>query len=137
MAGIVPNEGEAVSLENTFKNASPEAFLLKLFSNAATLANSNTSASFTECAISGYAAASVSRASFGAAVAGSPSYIQCSSGQTFSFTGSGTVYGYYLVGATSGKVYIAETMYAAGKAVNSGDSITVTPKIYYGSATND
>ena len=48
----------------------------------------------------------------------------------FNFTGTGTVVGYYIVGATSGNIYWAERIYAAaGQTFNNGDSLTVTPKI--------
>jgi hypothetical protein len=137
MAGTIPNEGETSILENAFKNTTPEAFTLKLFSNSATLANSNTAAAFTESAISGYAAKALARASFSAAVPGSPSSISYSAAQTFNFTGSGTIYGYFIVGATSGKVYAAETLYPTGQAFASGDSLSITPKITFGSVTND
>jgi len=136
MAGTIPNEGEQYILENCFKNASPEAFTLKLYTNNATLANTNTSATFTEAAMAGYAAKSLARATFNAATAGSPSYITYPV-QNFAFTGSGTIYGYYIVGATSGKVYAAEAVYPSGQAVVSGDQINITPKITLGSVTND
>lgn len=137
MAGTIPNEGEVKILENCFLNTAPEAFTLKLFSNAAVLANSNTSATFTEATIAGYAAKALARASFAAGVAGSPSSISYGTAQTFNFTGTGTIYGYYIVGATSGKVYAAETLYGSGQVFNNGDSLTITPKITLGSVTND
>lgn len=142
MTLVVPNEGEVATLENQWKNTTPESFLLKLYSNNYDTINTATAASFTEVANgNGYTTGgkALARASFSAAVAGSPSYIQYSAGQTWNWTGAiPAVVGYYVVGATSGKVYHAERLYAgAGQAFANGDSLTVTPKITYASATND
>jgi len=142
MTLVIPNEGEVATLENNWKNTTPESFLLKLYSNNYDCVNSSTSASFTEVANgNGYTTGgkALSRASFSSAVGGSPSSIQYSAGQVWSWTGAiPAVVGYYIVGATSGKVYHAERLYAgAGQAFANGDSLTVTPKITYASGIND
>ena len=141
MTLVIPNEGEAATLENNWKNTTPESFLLKLYSNNYDTINTATSASFTEVANgSGYTTGgkALARASFSAAVPGSPSSIQYSAGQLWSWTGAVTVVGYYIVGATSGKVYHAERLYpTTGQVFANGDSLTVTPKITYASGVND
>jgi hypothetical protein len=117
-------------LDNALKTTTPEALNLKLYTNNYDAVNGSVAGSFTECAIAGYALKNLTRALWNAAVSGAPSFSLYSVAQVFNFTGSGNVVGYYLVGAVSGTVYWAERLYAgAGQAVNSGDSITVTPKI--------
>jgi len=130
MALLSPAEGEMTMLDNILKTTTPEAQTLKLYTNNYDAVNGSTAANFTECAISGYAAKSLVRATWNAAVSGNPSYSQYSAAQTFNFTGTGAVVGYFIIGATSGKVYWAERLYATtGQTFNNGDSLTITPKI--------
>jgi len=111
-------------------DTTPEATTLKLYTNNYDPVNGSTAASFTECAISGYAAKSLTRAGWSASVNGNPSYKQFATAQTFNFTGTGSIVGYFIVGATSGNIYWAERIYATtGQTFNSGDSLTITPKI--------
>ena len=130
MALVLPNIGEVEMLECALKDASPEALILKLYSNNYDGLEASTAASFTEVSGGGYAAKALTRAGWGAAVAADPSYIPYGSGQVFAFTGAvAAVVGYFLVGATSGNLYWAERMYAgAGQAFANGDSLTVTPR---------
>ena len=125
---VLPNIGEVEMLECALRDTTPEALVLCLYSNNATLSEATVLANLTECAISGYAGKNLTRAGWGAAVAGDPSYIPYGTPQVFAFSGTGTVYGYFLKGATSGNLYWAEVLYPSGQLVNSGDSITVTPR---------
>lgn len=138
MTLVIPNVGEANTLEQAFRATTPEALILKLYSNDYDPIATSVHGSFTEATIAGYAAKTLTRAGWSAAVGGSPSSITYGTLQTFSFTGTGAVVGYYLVGATSGTIYWAERMYAgAGQTFNNGDECRVTPKITYASATSD
>jgi hypothetical protein len=138
MTLVIPNVGEALMMDNALKNASPEALTLKLYSNNYDAINSSTAGSFTECTGSGYAAKTLTRAGWNAAVAGSPTTSTYGTAQVFSWTGAITVVGYFLVGASSGTLYWAERLYAgAGQTFANSDSLTVTPKITYASVSND
>jgi hypothetical protein len=138
MAQIIPNEGEAVILENAMKTTTPEALYLRCYSNNYDTINTTTSVAFTEATIAGYGQKTLTRAGFSSATGGSPSSIQYGTPQVFTFTGTGVIVGYYLVGVTSGKVYSGERLYpAAGNTFNSGDTLTITPRITLASVTND
>lgn len=128
MALVLPNIGETELLECALRDTTPEALTLKLYSNNVTLVEATVVGGFTESTASGYAAKALTRAGWNAAVAGDPSSITYGTAQVFNFTGAGTIYGYYLVGATSGNLYWAEVLYPSGQAFASGDSLTVTPK---------
>lgn len=134
MALLSPAIGEMMLLENALKTTTPNAQTLKLYTNNYDAVNGSTNANFTECAIAGYAAKSLTRAGWSAATSGNPSFIQYATGQVFSFTGTGTVVGYYIVDAVSTTTVLwAERLYAgAGQTFNNGDSLTVTPKIALG-----
>lgn len=138
MALVIPNVGEALILDNALKTASPEALILKLYSNNYDCINSSVAGSFTEVASGGYVAKTLTRAGWGAAVGGSPTQSTYGTPQVFSWTGAATVVGYFLVGAVSGTLYWAERLYAgAGQVFANGDSLTVTPRITFASVTND
>lgn len=130
MALLAPAAGEMMLLDNALKTTTPEALILKLYTNNVDAANGSVAGTFTECAISGYAAKTLTRAGWNAAVTGNPSSSTYGTAQTFNFTGTGAVVGYYLVGATSTTIYWAERLYATtGQTFNNGDSLTITPKI--------
>ena len=138
MTLTVPDVGEALLLDNALKTASPEALILRLYSNNYDPIKTSVAGAFTEVTGSGYAAKMLTRAGWGAAVPGSPSVSTYGTAQTFNWTGAATVVGYYLVGATSGTLYWAERLYTgSGQAFNGGDSLTITPKITLASASND
>jgi hypothetical protein len=139
MSGVLPNVGEAAMLDNSLKNTTPEALILKLYSNNYDCINTSIASNFTEVSDGGYASKALTRAGWNSAVGGSPSYSQYSAAQVFSFTGAvAGVVGYFLVGASSGTLYGAERLYAGtGQAFANGDSLSVTPKITFGSVTND
>ena len=131
MTLLVPDVGECEILDCAFKDASPEALTLKLYSNNYDAVEGSTAGNFTECSGGGYASKALTRAGWNsAATATGTSSITYGTAQTFSFTGSVTVVGYFLVGTTSGTIYWAERLYAgAGQAFANGDSLTITPRI--------
>jgi hypothetical protein len=130
MALLAPAAGEMMLLDNALKTASPEALTLKLYSNNYDAVNGSTAANFTEATIAGYSAKALTRAGWNAAVSGNPSSSTYGTPQTFNFTGTGAIVGYYIVGTTSTTIYWAERLYATtGQTFNNGDSLTITPKI--------
>lgn len=124
----VPNEGEVQLLGMMLGKTSMETFRLKLFTNNITPAETDTSASYTEASGFGYAAIDLTASNWtvGSGDPADASYPL----QSFSFTGAlGNVYGYYVVGVTSGKVLWAERFSDGPYSITqSGDSIKVTPK---------
>lgn len=131
MTLMVPDIGETMFLDNILKTASPEALNLKLYSNNFDCVEGSVASAFTEVSGGGYALKNLTRAGWNAAQsAAGVSSSTYGTAQTFSFTGTVTVVGYYLVGASSGTLYWAERLYAgAGQVFNNGDSLTITPKI--------
>ena len=77
MTLVLPNAGEAAMLDAALKTASPEALTLKLYSNNYDAVETSVAGSFTECTGSGYAAKSLTRAGWNAAVTASSGTITC------------------------------------------------------------
>lgn len=130
MALLLTNEGEAKVLAVAFGKDTQETLVLKLFTSNTTPAESDTAATYTEAAGGGYAAINLTGASW-TVTPGAPTeavYPQ----QAFTFTGAltsgATIYGYYVVGATSGKVYWAERLAQSFTPASNGDVQRITPK---------
>lgn len=130
MALVVANVGENQLMTWALKGTSvTENLTLKLYTNNYTPVAGSTAGSFTECAVSGYSAKTLSRASWGdPSTNGSGKAEMAYASQTFTFTGSGTIYGYYIVSA-SGAVLMWAELFSSARSVASGDSLTITPKI--------
>jgi hypothetical protein len=125
----VPDVGENRILEALVNRTAPENLSLRLFINNITPSDTDTTATFTQAGFPGYAAITLTGASWNAASGGSITY---SAQQSWTCSGSSTddVYGYYVVQVTSGILLWAERDGAAPAAVrNSGDVIRVTPTI--------
>ena len=130
MTLLVPNNGEGDALEYFVNRAAPQNLVLRLFTNNITPAETDVASSYTEASGSGYAAATLTGASWGAPSEGAPSSIAYPQ-QTFTFTGAlGNVYGYYMTRATSGRIALAER-FSDGpyNIANNGDQIKITPQI--------
>jgi hypothetical protein len=134
MALLVPNQGEAIVLSllvNKTSTYTQQDLKLKLFSSNTTPAESDTEGSFTEATFTGYSAITLTGANW-TVTEGAPSsatYAQ----QTFTSTAGSqnqSIYGYYLVQATSGKLVYSER-FSDGPyvIVNNGDAIKVTVSI--------
>ena len=125
----VPDVGENLILEALVNKTSPQDLVLKLFQNDVTPSDTDTAATYTEATFSGYAALTLTGATWGAASGGSIAYPM----QTFTSDAAQTlqnIYGYYMVQATSGKLVLAERFTNGPYAVtNQGDKIDLTPTI--------
>ena len=128
MSLLVPNNGEGDALQYFVNRATPENLVLRLFSNNITPAETDTAATYTELAVAGYAAITLTGASWGAPSEGAPSSIAYAQ-QTFNFSAAGSTYGYYMTRFTSGRIALAERDGAGVFTFNSGDSYKVTPQI--------
>lgn len=130
MTLLVPNNGEGDGLEYFVNRAAPENLVLRLYTNNITPAETDTAATYTEAAGFGYAAATLTGATWGAPSEGAPSSIAYAQ-QTFTFTGAlGNVYGYHMTRATSGRIALAERFSDGPYNIqNNGDQIKITPQI--------
>ena len=128
MAVAFTNEAETIALK-TFLNISiPEDLRVKLYYNNHTPDHTNTYSDYSEVSGGGYSDVmfDVSQWSVSAGNPSQAAYPQI----TFTFTGAtdqGTVYGYFVTGNSSGKLYWADKFPNAPiNIANNGDQIKVT-----------
>ena len=124
MAILLTDSGKQKALEYLVgKDTTTESLILKLYSNDLTPEDDDVAELYTEVTGNGYTAKGLSVASLSVA-AGSAVYPQ----QTWTFTGAaGSIYGYYVVLATSGDLIFAERFSGAPYTVaTNGDTIKVT-----------
>jgi hypothetical protein len=129
MALNVPDEGENYALEAFVGKTAATAPILCLFQSNTTPADTDTVATYTESNFTGYAAITITGASWNNALGGSISY---GSQQTFTCSGaaSQSVYGYFIKSTTSAKLLWSERDASAPFAIaNSGDAVKITPAI--------
>lgn len=131
MALLVPNAGEVITLNYLVNKVTTTRDLIyRLFATNVTPAETDTAGTYTEAAGGGYAAKTLTGASW-TVTGGAPtsaSYAQ----QTWTFTGAlttnPTVYGYYVTRATDADLVLAET-FSSFTPANNGDQILLTPAI--------
>lgn len=131
MALLVPNGAEYDALRNFLNIAAPENLVLRLYTSNTTPAETDTAATYTEASGNGYASVSLTAGNW-TVTEGAPTeavYPEV----TFTFTGAlGNVYGYYITGATSGRIKWAERFTSAPFNIqNNGDQIKITPRITF------
>ena len=130
MALNVPDVGENIALEALVNKTAGQNLLLKLYSSNTTPADTDIAATYTEATFPGYAAITLTGATWNAAAAGTIAY---SAQQTFTRSSTGAtenIYGYYCVQSVSGILVYSERDGAAPFAVtNNGDAIKITPTI--------
>jgi len=125
----LPNVAQVKFLDDALSTTTPEAQTLKLFTNSHTPALGDTAGSYTEASGSGYSAKSLARASWAGAATVATLTTKAYPQQTFTFTGTITIYGYFIVGASSGTLLGAELIYPSGQVFNNTDTLSVIPKI--------
>jgi hypothetical protein len=129
---IVPDEGELELLDKMLKDAlsTNENYILKLYRVDYTPNSTTTRTSMTEANFTGYAARTLTRANWNAAVTVSnqaeSSYGTAPQSWTCGATGN-TIYGYWVEGATSTKVLWAER-FSTSRVLADGDVLNITPK---------
>ena len=128
MALVIPNNGEGDALDAFVGKTLPSTLVLRLYSSNTTPAETDTAASYTEFSATGYSAIVLTAASW-TTTEGAPSstaYAQ----QTFTMTGAGDAYGYYMTRNTGGRIAVAERFTGAPFSIPSGGgTIKVTPQI--------
>lgn len=129
MALVVSNAGELLLLSNCLNSTTtPENLTLKLYKTDVTPTATSVAADFTVCDFTGYSDLTLTRGSWT-----SPSTVSGNAETSYTattFTNSGasqTVYGYYVVGATSGTLYWAEK-FATSRTLNTSEALTLSPK---------
>ena len=132
MALVVPNEGELQLLDKMLRAALSvdEAYILKLFQNNYTPDANATSTLFTESNFTNYVAMTLSRANWNAStlVSGKAQSSYGANPQTWTCGVTGNVvYGYWVEGASSGKVLWAER-FAVARTLAEGDVLNITPQ---------
>ncbi len=131
MTLLVPNTGEVIALQYLVnKVATPENLIYRLFATNVTPAETDTAATYTEAAGGGYSSKTLTGASW-TVTGGAPSSATYAA-QTYTFTGAlttnATIFGYYVVRASSTDLVLAETFSSFTPATN-GDNIVLTPQI--------
>jgi hypothetical protein len=146
MALLVPHEGDVQLLTDLMGGGTLENWLLCLFNSNITPSETDSAATYTahETAFSGYARKTLTRSISSStwstpvsqAPSGSPAWSSraqvghtqySSSPQSWTCGASGdTIYGYFIIGATSGKLICAEA-FSTPRTIASGDSLSITP----------
>ena len=128
MAINVPDVGENLALEMIVNKTAPQNLVLKLYSNNITPSDTDTAGTYTECTFTGYAAITLTGASWGSASGGSIAYAQ----QTFTCSGAGSenCYGYFVVQSSSGTLLYSERGTGVPFVITTiGDNVKITPTI--------
>jgi len=129
MALNFPDTGENLALEMITNKTAPQNLSLRLYKNNITPSDTDTAATYTEATFTGYAAITLTGASWNAAAAGTITY---SAQQTFTCSAVATddIYGYYVTQTGSGTLLYSERDASAPFAVRiSGDAVKITPTI--------
>ena len=139
MALVTTNLGELELLDKMLKDAldTDENYILKLFHTDVTPSENSTSASFVEATFTNYAAVTLTRSNWNAAVlngsnAAESSYGSAAQSWTCGATGD-TIYGYWMEGATSGTCLWAEK-FATARTLTDSDVLNLLPKFTLQSA---
>lgn len=137
---VIPHEGEVQLLKDLLAGGSLENWTLKLFSNNISPSETDSSATYTEATFTGYSAKTLTRSISGTTWAtpstsgggvlesGDAYSAYGSAAQSWSATSAQTIYGYFIIGATSGKVIAAEKFATAVSLINPS-TITVQPSL--------
>jgi len=108
-------------------DATPENKAIHLFSNDETISDATAYADLTLITTNGGEAVTLTKGTWASASDADPvaSVYNSGTGVTWNFTGSLTVYGWAIIGATSNKVYCAENFGVRSYA--NGQSLTINP----------
>lgn len=122
MAATIPAVGDNALCDVLLEDASPNDFVLRLYTAVSpAIGEGSTAGDFTEATFTGYSAATLTRATWGAPSSGAKIY------PTVTFTctgGSETILGAYITEASTGTLLAAQA-FAAGRAMSSGATLDV------------
>lgn len=129
MALLVPDIGEVEMLSRILNKVATGDVKLHLYKNDYTPVEGSALANFTECTAAGYAVKTLTGANWTIATASGISEASYAE-QTFNFTATEVVYGYYITDSGTTKVLYAERFTSAPFNIPSGGgSVKVTPKL--------
>lgn len=126
---VISNVGELELLDKMLKDSltTDEDYTLKLFNNNVTPDQASVASTFTETAFTGYAAKTLTRAGWSAATTVSNKAQSSYSQQSWTCGATGdTIYGYYVIAATSSVLLWAEK-FASPRIVANTDVLNITP----------
>lgn len=131
MALVTPNAGELELLDRMLKDAlsTNENTIMRLYSNDYTPSQTTVTGDFVECTFGGYAARTLTRSLWNAAVTVS-NKAEASYGTTsvaWTASNSQVCYGYYMVGSNSSVTLWAER-FSTARALAADDVLSVVPK---------
>lgn len=135
MALVLPDQGEVIVLSllvNKTSSISQENLKLRLYKSNTTPSESHTESDYTVADFTGYADATLTGSSWTVASSGG---VTTAEYPQVTFTSSAnsqnqSIYGYYVVQASSGKLVYAERFSDGPYVINNDqDAIRVTPKI--------
>jgi hypothetical protein len=132
---VIANVGELELLDKMLKDAltTDENYTLKLFNNNVTPDQASVAGTFTETAFTGYVAKTLTRAGWSAATTVSNKAQSSYSQQSWTCGATGdTIYGYYVIAATSSTLLWAER-FASPRIVANTDVLNVTPVFTFNS----
>lgn len=133
MALLVPDVGEVILLGNLIAGGTLENMTLKLYKTNVTPAESDTAGSYTVADFTSYTNKTLTRSVNNGVTWGtvatntgvtSSSYVA----QSWTAGSTQTIYGYYVVGATSTVLLWAE-LFGVARTLASGDVLNLTPKL--------
>jgi hypothetical protein len=128
MALVVPNNGEGDALDAFTAKTAATALIMRLYSNNITPAETDTAATYTEYAATGYSAIPLTAANW-TTTEGAPSNTAFAQ-QTYTMSGAGDAYGYYMTRTTGGRIALAERFTSAPFSIPAGGgTIKITPQI--------
>ena len=129
MGLVVPDEGEIELLRKMLIDlADTETYSLRLYKNNYLPSSTTTSTDFTEANFDGYAAITFNRTDWSTPTIDLYGEASCTAAQKSWTCGShgNTIFGYYVLGSTSGKVLWAEK-FASSRILNNNDVLHVGP----------
>ena len=132
MTLMTPTLGELQLLDKMLKKAlsTDENYILKLYQNNYTPTVNDQPISFTEATFTNYAALTLTRANWNSSqvIGGVAQTSYGAAPQAWTCGASGnTIYGYYVVGATSTVVLWAE-LFATARVLSNADVLNLTPQ---------
>lgn len=131
MTLLVPDQAESIALQNLLNKTAPQNMVMKLYKSNTTPAETDTEATYTEADFTGYAAVTLTGASW--TITGTAPTSAGYAQQSFTSSADQTtqqVYGYFVVQATSGKLMWAERFSDGPYPVSfNGDVVKITPTI--------
>lgn len=125
MALLAPSQGDYLMLQYVTHKLGNADLKLHLFNNNVTPSKSDTLTTYTESTASGYAAITLTGSSWTVSTTSgvtTASYPQ----QTFTFTGSDSIYGYFVTDGSTTTVLWAEAFTAVENIPTGGGSIQLT-----------